>query len=117
MIATEELEVFKKAYHVALDIYRLTLQLPGDEKFGLSSQMKRAAVSINSNLMEGGSRDSTNEYKRFICISRGSASELQFQVMLAKDLGFADKEKADLIIEELRQIKKMLNGILQKLGN
>ena len=113
MLLTEDLDVFKKAHKVTLEIYRLCAEFPKDEKYGLSSQMKRAAVSINSNLMEGSARSTLGERKQFLGISRGSASELQYQVMLSRDIGLIEKERADLVIEDLLKIRQMLSGLMK----
>ena len=90
-------------------------KFPSDEKFGLVSQMRRAAVSVNSNLMEGAARNSNAEFKKFICIARGSVSELIYQIMLTDRLGFVDKEETDLLLADARKIARMLNGLLSKI--
>ena len=113
MLLTEDLEVFKKAHKVALCIYEMISNFPKDEKYGLSSQMKRAAVSINSNLMEGNARKTDGERKQFIGISRGSAAELQYQIMLAKDLNLIDDAVANILIDELKQISRMLSKLME----
>ena len=113
MLLTEDLDVFKKAHKIALMIYDITSDFPKDEKYGLSSQMKRSAVSINSNLMEGNARKTDGERKQFIGVSRGSTAELQYQVMLAKDLNLIDDEIANHIIEELKQINRMLSKLME----
>jgi len=113
MLLTEDLEVFKKAHKATLLIYELTSNFPKDEKYGLSSQMKRAAVSINSNLIEGNGRKTDGERKHFLGIARGSAAELQYQVMLAYDLKLINKEISDNLIDELKQISRMLNRLME----
>jgi four helix bundle protein len=115
MTTTENLEVFKRAHILTLYIYKITEKFPKSELFGLVSQMRRAAVSINSNLMEGAARRTTGEYKQFIGISRGSVEELLYQIMVARDLKYIPKLVADKTIGELRQIGKMLNGLTKKL--
>ena len=97
-------------------IYKITAKFPKDEVYGLSAQMKRAAVSINSNLMEGGGRNSVGEYKHFIGIARGSLSELKYQMILARDLELVDKNEANGFIDEMEQIGRMMTGLLNKLA-
>jgi four helix bundle protein len=94
-----------------LYIYKITAKFPADEKFVLVSQMRRAAISINSNLMEGAARRTTGEYRQFIGIARGSAEELLYQMMVVRDLGYTSEIIANRTIEELRQIGKMLNAL------
>jgi four helix bundle protein len=76
------------ARELVKDVYLATRSFPLEERFGLSSQMRRAAISIGSNLAEGSSRSSIKEYLRYIEVAAGSAKELQFQILIAKDLGF-----------------------------
>ncbi|MDR1361411.1 MAG: four helix bundle protein [Rickettsiales bacterium] len=112
MLPTEELEVFKRTHIVALTIYNIISKFPKDEIYGLSSQMRRAAISINSNLMEGNARRTDGERKQFIGISRGSAAELQYQVMLARDLNLITKNEAEKLIDELKQIGRILSKLM-----
>ncbi|MDR1337760.1 MAG: four helix bundle protein [Rickettsiales bacterium] len=112
----EQLDIFKRAHLVALEIYKITAGFPKDELYGLSSQMKRAAVSINSNLMEGGGRNTFGEYKHFIGIARGSLSELKYQTILAKDLEMVSHDTADRLVDEMEQIGRMMTGLLNKLA-
>ena len=107
----KNLEVYKRAHILALNIYKVTKVFPESEKFGLVNQMKRAAVSINSNLCEGGARNNDKEYRHFIGISQGSAAELEYQITLSKDLGFLEQDIADKLMDETGQILKMLIGL------
>ena len=90
--SVEDLEFFKKSHLLVLKIYELTKQFPPDERYGLVSQIKRAAYSIPSNLMEGGNRLGSKEYRQFVGIARGSAAELKYQLFLSKDLGYMPEE-------------------------
>ena len=83
----DDLDVFKLAHELAVAVYRITEKYPSDERFGLVSQMRRAASSIPSNLMEGAHRVGSNELKHFVNIARGSCGELKYQLMLSKALG------------------------------
>ena len=116
MNTTQELDVYKYAHELTLEIYRITSKFPREEMFGLSSQMKRAAVSINSNLMEGGARKHSGDYARFILYSRGSVAELTYQVNLAKDLTFITNLEYNHLYEQLQRIGKMLSSLLNKIS-
>ena len=89
-----ELAVWRKSHSVALDVYRVSLELPKTERYGLQAQMRRAAVSIGSNLAEGSGRASDRDFARFVSIAIGSASELEYQLELAEDLDFLERELA-----------------------
>ncbi len=92
MKSVEELDVFKLAQQLALEIYRLTERFPKEEIFSLVTQIRRAAASFGMNLMEGAMRLSTREYRQFVGVARGSAGELCYQLLLAKDLGYISGE-------------------------
>jgi len=81
MKKVEELDVFKLSHSLALEVIQLTKTLPGEEKFGLVSQMRRAAYSVPMNLMEGSHRLSSKEYRQFVGIARGSAGEMKYQLL------------------------------------
>ena len=87
----KDLDVWKKAMELAKEIYLLTSNFPKEEIYGLSSQMRRASVSIPSNIAEGAARNSDKEFARFLYISLGSLSELDTQIILSKDLGFINE--------------------------
>jgi four helix bundle protein len=97
-------------------MYKITASFPALENYGLTSQIRRAASSINANLMEGSARQTNKEFKQFIYVSRGSANELIYHIMLARDLGYIKPETANKCIEELHGISKMLNGLLKTLN-
>ena|SRR3989344_2029345 len=109
----KDLIVWQKSILLVKNIYYLTSQFPKDEIYGLSSQMKRAAVSIPSNIAEGYSRKGTKEYSHFLRIAYGSSNELETQIIIAKDLyKNLDYNTTELLLEE---ILKMLNVITEKL--
>ena len=109
----KDLKVWNKSIQLVIKIYNLVKVLPSDEKFGLSSQLKRSAVSVSSNIAEGAGRSSTKELIRFIDIASGSLSELETQVILVQKLGFGDTD--DLIRNEIVTIRKMLYRLKQSL--
>ena len=89
MKSVEDLDVFKLAHQLTLEIYRFTATFPKEEAFSLVTQMRRAAASVGMNLMEGAMRLSSREYRQFVGIARGSAGEVCYQLLLAKDFGYA----------------------------
>jgi len=99
-------------------IYQITAYFPSAEQFGLISQMRRAVVSIPSNLAEGAARSGKKEFLQFINIAQGSLSELDAQVELSKELGFLDQKDYDDIVAELNMISKQLFGLAKAIkGN
>lgn len=109
----KDLIVWQKAINLVKSTYNLTLSFPEDEKFGLTSQIKRASVSIPSNIAEGWGRTSTKEFIKYLKISRGSLFELETQVIIAKELNYIiDCNEIEGLIEE---ISKMLNALIKKL--
>ena len=111
----KELIVWQKGIEVTKQIYQLVKQFPAEEKYGLTSQVTRAAVSISANIAEGSSRNSDKDYARFLQIALGSAFEVQTYLVIAKEMNLAkinDIEKAEILLEE--EIK-MIHGFLKKL--
>jgi len=109
----KELIVWQKSMVLVKDIYKLTSAFPENEKYGLVSQMRRAAVSIPSNIAEGWGRLSRKSYIHFLRISRGSLFELETQILITKELNYiSDSENSENIIIE---ISKMLNSLIRKL--
>jgi len=112
----KDLIVWQKGIETANLVYRQTTAFPAEEKFGLVSQMRRAAVSIPSNIAEGQARHTTGEFIQFISHAEGSVAELNTQLILAGELGFCRLENAKPISELLEEIRKMLNSLRRKLG-
>ncbi|RUM42212.1 MAG: four helix bundle protein [Desulfurobacterium sp.] len=112
---TEDLEVFKRAHKLTVELYELTNNFPQSEKFTLVSQIRRAAISICANLMEGSHRHSSKEFRQFVGIANGSAGELKYYLLLAKDLGYLENEKYKELIKEVNQISKMLRSLSSSL--
>lgn len=110
-----QLNVWKKAHKLALLIYGATRAFPVDERFGLVSQMRRAAVSIPSNIAEGSGRGSDQDYARFARIAAGSVNELEYQCILAKDLGYLSEPDAKRLVEYSAEVRRMLGGLIDTL--
>ena len=113
MTTHKDLNVWKKSMNLVILIYRLTGQFPKEELFGLASQMRRAAVSIPSNIAEGHGRHSDKELIRFLFISLGSASELETQILLSSKLSFLKDEDFDTLNEMNNEIIKMLVALIR----
>ena len=111
-----ELEVWRLAMQLAKDVYELTATFPREERYGLASQLQRAAVSIPSNLAEGNARQSLRDYARFVSIACGSAAELQTQLQLAADLALADPGKVAAILDTSESVSRMLYRLHQALA-
>lgn len=110
-----QLEVWKKARVLVCDIYRVTTKFPKDEWFGLTSQMRRAAVSIPSNIAEGCGRQYKKETIQFQFIARGSQYELETELHLAFDLGYITEEELNKTLELLIECRKLLSGFINYL--
>jgi len=111
-----DLKVWKLAVDMTTLVYAVTAGFPKSEIFGLSSQMRRAAVSIPSNIAEGSARGTKKDFKQFVSIARGSNCELQTQLLIASRLGFAQQQKVDEIQFALNEIGQMLNGLSKYLS-
>ena len=108
-----DLIAWKEAHNVVLAIYKITKEFPRDEMFGLVSQMRRCSVSISSNIAEGFSRKSKNEKTQFYHIALGSITELQNQLLIARDLNYLDKEIFLKIAELTVRVSKLINGLIK----
>jgi four helix bundle protein len=111
-----ELLVWQKGIQLSVLIYRLTKQFPREEIYGLSNQMRRAAVSIPSNIAEGAGRLNTREYKQYLGIARGSSFELQTQLTIASELGFGEIEQLREAESLCDEIGRMIFGVIQALS-
>lgn len=107
--------MWQKSMLLVRNIYILTREFPSDERFGLISQMRRAAVSVPSNIAEGQARHSTGEFILFISHAEGSVAELETQLMIAVDLCYCTEEKSKALFDLLLELRKMLNGLRRKL--
>jgi len=111
----KELHVWQKAYALCLHIYKTTKHFPTDERYGLTSQIRRSAVSIPSNIAEGYGRKSTIEYVRFLYIAYGSVCELETQTMLSGDLGYVEKESLKKLLGKIGDVERMLKALIKSL--
>ena len=114
MIYTE-LNVFKLSHQLVLDIYRITKSFPSDERFRLIDQLIRASYSIPSNIAEGNQKNTTKDYLNFLYISRGSANEVKYFLLLSKDLNYIDTETYQDLDDKITSIIKMLNALISSL--
>ncbi len=105
----KELLIWQKSRNFCSEIYSVTSTFPNEEKFGITNQLRRASVSIPSNIAEGSSRNSNKDFSRFLEIAIGSAYEIETQLLIASDLGFIKTEKLVLIINQLDEIIKMIS--------
>ena len=106
-----KLDVWQKSMELVREIYQITSAFPKHEEYGLSSQMRRAAVSVPSNLAEGAARKGNKEFKQFLNIAQGSLSELDTQVELAQMLGYIANERHIALMAKITEISKMLYGL------
>ncbi len=108
----KDLDVYKKSIELVKTVYALTAMYPKDEMFGLTSQMRRASVSIPSNIAEGAARQSDREFVQFLYISLGSLSELDTQIDISAELGFVNPQASVEIQSKILCIKQMLIGLI-----
>jgi four helix bundle protein len=109
------LKVWEKSHELTLKIYKATDGFPKHELYGVTSQIRRAAVSVPTNIAEGSGKDSDGELKRFFLIAMGSASELEYLLILARDLNYLTDEAYQEMQTQLIEIRKMLNAFIQRL--
>lgn len=115
MVSYKELIVWQKSIGLVTDLYKLTVSFPKEEIYGLVSQIRRAAVSIPSNIAEGKCRGSKKDFRQFLRIAYGSGAELETQLLIAEKLSFGQKIDYTEINQQLDEIMRMLNTIIMKL--
>ena len=106
-----KLDVWSRAHHLTPQVFETTKSFPSIERFGLSAQMRRSVVSIPSNIAEGAGRSTRRDYARFLDIALGSAHELDYQLQLARDLGYTDPDRYDELAKELVEVRSMAAGL------
>jgi four helix bundle protein len=109
-----DLQVWEKSHRLTLDVYKATNEFPKEEKFGLVSQMRRCAMSIPSNIAEGCGRRGNGEFHKFLQIATGSASELEYQLLLARDLAYLKEVDYKHFSAKVTEVLKMLSGLILK---
>jgi len=109
-----DLEVWRKAHSATLAIYGATAEFPKQELYGLTSQMRRCSSSIPANIAEGCGRRGNGEFHRFLQIAMGSASELEYHILLSHDLSFLDAEKFRALTAQVQEIKRMLASLIRR---
>src|SRR5437588_13111860 len=109
----KKLNVWQKAYELTLLLYRATACFPRSELYGLTSQMRRCCVSIGSNIAEGCGRSGDTEKARFLRIARGSTSELEYQVLVALDLGYVKPEIGNDLLQRVQEVGRMLSSLTE----
>jgi four helix bundle protein len=110
-----QLKVWEKAHRLALEVYKASAQFPTEELYGLTSQVRRASMSIPMNIAEGCGRNTDAEFARFLQIAMGSASETEHQLLLGLDLGFVVQEDYKQLQAVVEEVKRMLSGLLKTL--
>ena len=109
-----ELQVWQRSHSVVLDIYRATQRFPASERYGITAQLRRAAVSAPTNIAEGAKRSSRKDYAHFLNIAEGSLAEAEYLVMLSRDLGYLPVPEAEPLLAELAEIMRMLAGLRRR---
>ena len=110
-----KLKVWEKAHVLTLDVYQASKSFPRDEIYGLTSQMRRASVSIGANIAEGSCRRGDVDFARFLQMAAGSASEVEYHLLLARDLNLLEASDNQRLSEEAIEVKRMLASLMQKL--
>ena len=111
----KELIVWQKSINLVTEIHRITEKFPSNEIYGLTSQLRRACVSVPSNIAEGNTRRSKADYLQFLRIARGSCSEIETQIIISKNLEFIDDNTFETLILNIIEISKMINGLINSL--
>ena len=109
-----ELDVWKRGHALTLAVYRLSAKFPSEERYGLTSQLRRAMSSVPINIAEGSKRSSNRDYARFLNIAESSLVEAEYELMLAKDLGYISGEALDPILKDIDVLARMLNSLRSK---
>ncbi|HUU13017.1 MAG TPA: four helix bundle protein [Terriglobia bacterium] len=106
-----DLKVWQRSHALALEVYRLTNAFPADERFGLTAQLRRAALSVPTNIAEGSKRQSRQEYARFLNIAEGSLAETEYLLMFSRDLGHVIASATSKVLVEIDEIARMLSNL------
>jgi four helix bundle protein len=109
-----ELKVWQRGHSLVLAIYRLSLGFPVAERYGLSSQLRRAALSVPTNIAEGSKRTGRHDYARFINIAEGSLAETEYLLTVSRDLGYITSAQTSIVLNDVSELAKMLHGLREK---
>ncbi len=110
-----DLIAWQKTFRLGLDVYQLTVDFPDHERYGLTAQMRRASVSVPSNIAEGYGRESLADYVRFLKVARGSLFEVETQLLFTAELGYVSEEDLHKILDRIHECGRILNGLIHSL--
>jgi four helix bundle protein len=111
----KKLKVWSKAHEIALEAFKVTRTFPREEMYGLTSQLRRAAASVGANIAEGCRRRSDGDMSRFLRIARGSATEMEYHLLLARDLGLLDEDRFQAFNRKVDEVQRMLTALINRL--
>jgi four helix bundle protein len=109
----QDLQIWHRSHALTLEIYRATKSFPKEEIYGLTSQMRRSSSSVPTNIAEGCGRNSNPDFARFLTIAMGSSAELEYQLILSRDLDYISLADFDILFDDLTEIRKMINNFLK----
>jgi len=112
----KKLQVWQRARYLTRAVYELSADLPPSEQFSLQSQMRRASISVCSNIAEGRGRRGDREFRRFLIVAMGSACELESELILVVDLKFVGERQQSAVLAQLIEVKRMLSGLIEQLS-
>ncbi len=111
-----ELNVWQRSHALVLNIYRITARFPGEERFGLTAQLRRAALSVPTNIAEGSKRQGNQEYARFLNIAEGSLAETEYLLIVSRDLAYVNDTLSKQLLGEIAAIARMLHALRTKVA-
>lgn len=111
----KELKVWQKAHRFVIEVYQQSRSFPADERFGLTAHLRKSVTSVPSNIAEGCGREGERELARFLSIAAGSASESEYQLLLARDLGYLQPDMHRQLDDQVNEVKRMLNSFIKTL--
>jgi four helix bundle protein len=115
-VGFQKLKAWQMAYALALDAYKMTMQFPKSEIYGITSQFRRAAISISANIAEGYERNHRKEYLQYLYIAKGSLGEFETYVLFARDLGYMDRDDFEILDEKRKATSSILRGLIKSLS-
>lgn len=113
----ENLKVWQKAHALAIDVHRIAGSIPRTDGMALTAQLRRSALSVPSNIAEGAGKGGDGEFRRYLQISMGSASETAYQLLVARDLGFIDTATCDDLTSRIAEVRRMATGLLKRIAS